>query len=47
MSLVVDASGRDLRSVNTELKQAIAEGPVLSMRPPICMAWWPGSRAAR
>ena len=29
MSLVVDASGRDLRSVNTELKQAIAEGPVL------------------
>jgi glutamate synthase domain-containing protein 3 len=28
MSLVVDASGRDLRSVNTELKQAIAEGPV-------------------
>ncbi len=29
MSRVVDASGRDLRSVNTELKQAIAEGPVL------------------
>ena len=29
MSRVVDAKGRDLRSVNTELKEAIAEGPVL------------------
>ena len=29
MSLVVDARGRDLRSVNTELKQIIAEGPVV------------------
>jgi glutamate synthase domain-containing protein 3 len=29
MSRVVDAKGRDLRSVNTELKHAIAEGPVL------------------
>lgn len=29
MSRVVDASGRDLRSVNSELKQAIAEGPVI------------------
>ncbi len=29
MSLVVDARGRDLRSVNTELKQAVAAGPVL------------------
>ena len=29
MSHVVDASGRDLRSVNSELKQAIIEGPVL------------------
>ena len=28
MSLVVDARRRDLRSVNTELKQAVAEGPV-------------------
>ncbi|MFZ2361949.1 MAG: hypothetical protein WA040_21610 [Anaerolineae bacterium] len=29
MSRVVDAKGRDLRSVNTELKQAIGEGPVI------------------
>jgi glutamate synthase domain-containing protein 3 len=29
MSLVVDARGRDLRSVSTELKEAIAKGPVL------------------
>jgi len=29
MSLVVDASGRDLRSVNTELKEAVANGPVI------------------
>jgi methylamine---glutamate N-methyltransferase subunit B len=29
MSLVVDAKGRDLRSVSTELKQAIAKEPVL------------------
>jgi glutamate synthase domain-containing protein 3 len=29
MSHVVHASGRDLRSVNTELKQAIVEGPVI------------------
>lgn len=29
MSRVVHASGRDLRSVNTELKQAIVEGPVI------------------
>ncbi|HSJ53497.1 MAG TPA: tributyrin esterase [Anaerolineae bacterium] len=29
MSVVVDAKGRDLRSVSTELKQAIAQGPVL------------------
>ena len=29
MSRVVHASGRDLRSVNTELKQAIIEGPVI------------------
>jgi glutamate synthase domain-containing protein 3 len=28
MSLVVDASGRDLRSVSTELKAAVAKGPV-------------------
>ena len=37
---------RDLRSVNTELKQAIAEGPVLSTTPSICTAWRPASRAA-
>ena len=29
MSLVVDARGRDLRSVSTELKEAVAHGPVL------------------
>lgn len=29
MSLVVDASGRDLRSVSTELKEAVAEGLVV------------------
>ena len=29
MSLVVDASGRDLRSVSTELKGAVAKGPVV------------------
>jgi glutamate synthase domain-containing protein 3 len=29
MSLVVDARGRDLRSVSTELKEAVAKGPVL------------------
>lgn len=29
MSLVVDAKGRDLRSVSTELKQAVAHGPVV------------------
>lgn len=29
MSLVVDARGRDLRSVSTELKDAVAKGPVL------------------
>lgn len=29
MSVVVDAKGRDLRSVSTELKQAVARGPVL------------------
>ncbi len=29
MSLVVDASGRDLRSVSTELKEAVAKGPVV------------------
>ncbi|MBN1657043.1 MAG: tributyrin esterase [Anaerolineae bacterium] len=29
MSLVVDASGRDLRSVSAELRQAVAAGPVL------------------
>jgi glutamate synthase domain-containing protein 3 len=29
MSVVVDASGRDLRSVSTELKDAVAQGPVL------------------
>ena len=29
MSVVVDARGRDLRSVSTELKQAVAQGPVL------------------
>jgi glutamate synthase domain-containing protein 3 len=29
MSLVVDASGRDLRSVSTELKEAAANGPVV------------------
>ncbi len=29
MSVVVDARGRDLRSVSTELKQALAQGPVL------------------
>ena len=29
MSRVVDAKERDLRSVNTELKQAIGEGPVI------------------
>ncbi len=29
MSLVVDASGRDLRSVSTELKEAIVKGPVI------------------
>ena len=29
MSLVVDARGRDLRSVSTELKEAAAKGPVL------------------
>ncbi len=29
MSLVVDASGRDLRSVSTELKMAVAKGPVI------------------
>ena len=29
MSLVVDASGRDLRSVSTELKEAIFKGPVI------------------
>jgi glutamate synthase domain-containing protein 3 len=29
MSLAVDASGRDLRSVSTQLKQAVAKGPVV------------------
>jgi len=29
MSLVVDASGRDLRSVSTELKEAVAKEPVV------------------
>lgn len=29
MSLVVDARGRDLRSVSTELKEAVAKGPVV------------------
>jgi len=29
MSLVVDARGRDLRSVSTELKDAVAKGPVV------------------
>jgi len=29
MSLVLDASGRDLRSVSTELKEAVAKGPVV------------------
>jgi glutamate synthase domain-containing protein 3 len=29
MSLVVDARGRDLRSVSTEVKEAVAKGPVL------------------
>jgi glutamate synthase domain-containing protein 3 len=29
MSLVADASGRDLRSVSTELKEAIVKGPVV------------------
>ena len=29
MSLVVDARGRDLRSVSTELKETVAKGPVL------------------
>ena len=29
MSHAVDASGRDLRSVSTELKQAVAQGPVV------------------
>jgi glutamate synthase domain-containing protein 3 len=29
MSLVVDANGRDLRSISTELKEAIAKGPVV------------------
>jgi glutamate synthase domain-containing protein 3 len=29
MSLVVDASGRNLRSVSTELKEAVAKGPVV------------------
>ena len=29
MSVVVDARGRDLRSVSTELKEAVAKGPVL------------------
>jgi len=29
MSLVVDARGRDLRSVSTELKEVVAKGPVL------------------
>jgi len=29
MSLVVDAKGRDLRSVSAELKEAVAQGPVL------------------
>ena len=29
MSLVVDASGRDLRSVSTELKAAVVKGPVI------------------
>ena len=29
MSVVVDARGRDLRSVSTDLKEAVAEGPVL------------------
>ena len=29
MSLAVDASKRDLRSVSTELKQAVAQGPVV------------------
>ena len=29
MSLVVDASGRDLRSVSTELKEAVVKGPAV------------------
>ncbi len=29
MSLVVDANGRDLRSISTELKEAVAKGPVV------------------
>jgi len=29
MSIVVDANGRDLRSVSTELKAAVAKGPVI------------------
>ena len=29
MSLVVDASGRDLRSVSTELKELVVQGPVV------------------
>lgn len=29
MSFVVDASGRDLRSVSTELKESVAKGPVV------------------
>jgi glutamate synthase domain-containing protein 3 len=29
MSLEVDANGRDLRSVSTELKEAVAKGPVI------------------
>jgi len=47
MSLVVDARGRDLRSVSTELKDAVARGRVVIQEAAHLHAWWAVSRMVK